>query len=249
MRFKQARLKIDRANKHISDLQGRILSLPDSNISTVERNPHTGTHAIKHDIGDTTAISDIALILGDAIHNLKCALDYTWLKTIELLVPTAVNKFAKFPVYGDIDALKGALHGTIETACPELFNLVTTEIKPYKGGNLAIWPIYKLDLRDKHRLLLPVAYYSSIEGIKVENERGESETGGTWGTMEPPPWFVSFPSGWNVKDKGKLSATILVNDRTLADYHISADVLPIYSQYVLNIVEVFERFLEAQRGS
>jgi hypothetical protein len=84
--FEDARLKLKRADKHLTDLQARIAALPDFDVATVEINPEGGNEVIKHDIQDRTALSDLALIAGDAVHNLKCALDYTWLETITRIV-------------------------------------------------------------------------------------------------------------------------------------------------------------------
>jgi hypothetical protein len=84
--FEDARLKLKRADKHLTDLQARIAALPDFDVATVEINPEGGNEVIKHDVQDRTALSDLALIAGDAVHNLKCALDYTWLETITRIV-------------------------------------------------------------------------------------------------------------------------------------------------------------------
>src|SRR5690349_7827381 len=125
MHFRDARLKIQRANKHITDLCSRIASLPNSDVATVEINPDGGNEVIKHDISDTDALIDIALLAGDAVHNLKCALDYAWHETITKLVPSAVSKFSKFPIYGTRDALEAALREKkIDTQSPELFRLI-----------------------------------------------------------------------------------------------------------------------------
>jgi len=97
MQLKNSRLKIQGADKHIADLDARIGGLPNSDIATVEINPDRGNEVIKHDIADRAAVDDIAVIAGDAVHNLKCALDYAWLGTIAKLVPSAVSKFAKIP--------------------------------------------------------------------------------------------------------------------------------------------------------
>src|ERR1700687_4611364 len=97
MQLKDSRLKIKRADEHIADLDARIGALPNSDIATVEINPEGGNEVIKHDIADSVAVDDIAVIAGDAVHNLKCALDYAWLETTSRLVPSAVSKFATFP--------------------------------------------------------------------------------------------------------------------------------------------------------
>ena len=244
--FKSARLKLDRADKHISDLDARVRALPDSDVATVEINPDGGNQVIKHDIVDTTAATDIALIAGDAIHNLKCALDHAWLETITKLVPSAVSKFAKFPIYPSRDDLEAALRGQkIDIANPDLFRLIVDDIKAYDGGNLATWPIHRLDIRDKHRLLLPVIYYSSISGIETENERGELSTGGyTLATTQEPPYYIPIPLGWRVKNKGKVSIRVMFKYGTPGHVFRIAESFSLYSRFVVEIVQILETFVE-----
>ncbi len=76
--FSSARLKIDRAHTHIKDLEGQFKSF-------VERKPHR--FGIKHDektgqpvieirfVEDVPA--ELAVVIGDAVHNMRCALDHT----------------------------------------------------------------------------------------------------------------------------------------------------------------------------
>jgi len=76
MNFHSARLKIDRAKHHIADVESVITALPNSYTATVEINPKGGNEVLKHDLRDRDKIiNDIALTLGDAVHNLHCALD------------------------------------------------------------------------------------------------------------------------------------------------------------------------------
>jgi hypothetical protein len=51
-------------------------------------------------------------------HNLKCSLDYTWIKTLEKFAPAAVSGKSKFPVFRTIDKLQAALKGVIDEASP-----------------------------------------------------------------------------------------------------------------------------------
>jgi hypothetical protein len=243
--LQQARLKIRWADKHISKLESMIDALPDSSTATVEINPDGGNEVIKYDFGDL--LNDLALMAGDAIHNLKCALDYTWLETISICVPDAVGKFAKFPVYPTQDELEGALKGKkIDIADADLFDLVVNQIKPYAEGNFAIWPIHRLNIRDKHRLLIPAVYYSSISGIETEDKlTGEISFGGhTLGTEQKPPLYIPIPMNLRVKNKGKVSVHVIFKYGSPGrDYH-PADTFSLYSRYILQVVETFESFLE-----
>lgn len=250
MILRPSRLKIDRADKHISDIKRCLVRLEDSETSVIEVNPTTGSERLKHDFSDRAALTDIALTLGDAIHNLKCALDYAWLQTIARVVPSAVGKFAKFPVYRHADQLKSALEGReIHLSAPRLFGLVMTDINPCEGGNPAIWSVHKLDIRDKHRLLIPVFTNLSIVGIDVEDENGERFPGGnTWATTKEPPYCIDLAPGLHFKNKGVLSYEVIFED-VESGYlmHVPGTILH-YSKIILRVVETFERFLESEKS-
>lgn len=136
MLLKDSRLKIKRANKHIADIEARIVLLHETDTATVDINPDTGGESLKHDFTDApAAFDDIALMVGDAVHNLNCALDYTWFQTIERLVPAAVDDRAKFPVRKAIEELQGWLTKTeINLASPNLYSFMVDVIKPCDGG-------------------------------------------------------------------------------------------------------------------
>jgi hypothetical protein len=245
-RLPDAHLKIKRANEHIADLEKTISSLPESDIATVEINPQGGNEVIKHDFGNPDVLTDLALIAGDAVHNLKCALDYTWLETISVLVPDAVSKFSKFPIYATKDKLEGALRGKkIDTACPDLFKLVVDEIKPYNGGDFAIWSVHRLDIRDKHRLLIPALHYSSVSGIETKNKStGEiSRDGFTMATNQPPPLCIPMPLELHVEKKGKVSVSVMFEHGEPEREFRMADTLKVYSHFIVEVVKRFERFL------
>jgi hypothetical protein len=247
MVLRASRRKVNRANQHISDIRKRLIGLQDSETSTIEIHSATGGERLKHDFGDREALTDIALMLGDAVHNLKCALDYTWFQAIERLAPAAVGKFSKFPVYEFANNLKTALEGReIHLSAPDLFDLMLTEIKPYAGGNPAIWTIHKLDIRDKHRLLIPVFTNLSIVGIEVEDKAGKRHPGNTWATTQEAPFYVDFEPGLHVKDKGILSYEVIFEDSGQL-MHVPNTIM-YYSDFVLKVIEVFERFLQTQVG-
>jgi hypothetical protein len=152
----EARAKIERANVHIGDVDRRLKALEQTDTAVIEIHPEHGTERLIHTV-DESAFNDLALIVGDAVHNLNCALDYTWLQTIERLVPDNVKDRAKFPVHKTIEELKGALRkGKVDATCLHLYTFIVDKIQPYDGGNPAIWPIHCFANRDKHRLLIPV---------------------------------------------------------------------------------------------
>jgi len=248
--FADARHKITRANQHIADVKARLLRLHKTDTAIVEIHAETGGELLKHDFTDESAFDDLALLIGDAVHNLKCALDYTWLKkTIETLIPRMVDDRAKFPVRKTIEELEGWLKKTeVDVSCPSLFRLMLDQIQPFEASYNGIWIIHSFDNRDKHRLLLPVLTHGNIDGIEVKDESGEVHHGCGTGDLQRPPYCILFRKGLHVHEKGKLAATIAVEDKKSGCYMYIPDALVQYAHVILCIVEVFERFLEGQMG-
>jgi hypothetical protein len=242
--FEGALRKIERANKHISEVKAVVASFPEFHTSSVEINPEPpGNEAIKHDISNREKlVSDLALQIGDAVHNLKCALDYAWIGAIERFAPSALGNFAKFPVRHTEDELKAALIGReIDFSAPALFNRIVSDIQPYEGGNDSIWSIHKLDILDKHRLLIPIVEFAAISGIEVENERGEIERNGfTWITPQKAPFYVPVPPGWHVRSKGELTSGIFFDEGTPVRGMDVPDMLATFSIQALNVVELLQ---------
>jgi len=60
------------ADKHITDMESVIASLPETYTVSIEMNLQTGKPAIKREfVGINTIGEQIALFTGDAIHNLR----------------------------------------------------------------------------------------------------------------------------------------------------------------------------------
>jgi hypothetical protein len=247
MEFTEARLKLKRAEHHIANIHARILALPKTDVASIEIDI-CGTHEIiKHDLGDKTFAVDVALILGDAVHNLRCALDYAWHGTLTLLAPEAIDRNSKFPVHKSREHLESAIRGLkVNSALPELVEMLISNIQPYNGGNWAIWPVHQIDKQDKHRLLIPTIIYSTLSGVQAENERGVLQEFSATATMQEPRWRYHMPKGWHVKQKGRISASIMFKQGALARDMRVLDTLTLYSQFFVQVVEALEAFCESR---
>jgi hypothetical protein len=245
--FHGSRLKIERANEHIDNLKTRIALLHKTDTARVDIDPKTGGEFLEHSFSDIKAFDDIALMVGDALHNLKCALDYVWLETIQQLVPTLVDDRAKFPVRKTIEEVKGWLaKAEVRISCPSLYSFLLDIVKPCDGGNVAIWTIHNFSNRDKHRLIIPVLAAGNIEGIEVEDEKGERFVGSGVGDFQKPPYYILFQKGLHVKIKGKLTAHVGVQDGKSGCFMHVPETLVHYSRIISGVIEVFERFLETE---
>src|ERR1700761_2257317 len=213
---KGAHLKIERADHHIADLESRVDSLKARLTVEAHVDASNGLEYIKCDfasIEDKAAFDRLPVIVGDAIHNLRCALDYVWLETVQRLIPDGEWARTKFPIYPTPELLKRQLRSLqIDTSAPKFFSFLLDEVRPYDGGDFAIRAVHILDNGDKHRLLTPVIQYSSIGDILVERY-GEIHEGFTSATTDPPPLYVGpFEKGIHIKNPGKAAFTVMFHE-------------------------------------
>jgi hypothetical protein len=243
--FRDARLKVRRANKHIADLEAAISALKENYTATVVQNIDTGHQDLIHAIPDFAGAADeMALIAGDAIHNLKTALDFAWMSTLRKHVPTANLDCAKFPVYPSRRELECALNGVPINARSNsaLFELVVSDIQPFEGGrNGVMYALHKLDISDKHLLLLGLVPLAGIDGIMVQKPDGEVVRGFAGATRNLPPYVIPFDGNIRIEDKGKLTFHIVLKEAGIYDSVHIMEVLPKFSQVVSHYIELLER--------
>lgn len=266
---KGARLKIKRANKHIADLDMCIESLKERLVATAHVDTNSGCEYIKcgfTGVDESEVLEEFSAIIGDAVHNLKCALDHVWVETLTRLIPARNWEKTKFPAFATRDDLEAALRNRkLQIDAPYFFRFIIGQIKPYDGGDWAIRTVHKLDIRDKHWLLIPAIHYSSIGGIYVEDQYGETHRGDTWATTQIP-FYVNFERGLHIKDPGGASLAVMfemgADSRPAAEVARlctgdvllrplertetrAVDTLRYYGEHILMIVKLFEDFTEA----
>jgi hypothetical protein len=167
--FHGPKLKIKRANKHIFDLNKLLTEFVASDFYRVstEFNPNTGKHGIKVELKPMS--DETALFVGDAIHNLRSALDFMVCE----IVGITDNREIKFPFCGKRSELEGTVNkGPIQAAGSIICDLIINTIKPYRGGNDLLYALHDLDIIDKHRLLLPVISVLSISNVRAKDDHG-----------------------------------------------------------------------------
>lgn len=239
--YKDARLKVKRAKKHIADFTAAMIALEDACIATIE-NHAQGGQSLKHEIPNVdNALDELSLIAGDAIHNLRSALDFAWYGTISRCLPDKLSDKTKFPVMKTRQDLEGTLHGIgVDTRCPRLFECMVTQIQPYKGGgNSIVWTLHDLDISDKHLLLLSLDTFTTAEGISVRDADGRLHEGATMGTIGTQ-FFIDFYPGLRVENKGKLSIVIRFLETGIFKSAPAESLLSSFSNFTLYVVQLLE---------
>jgi len=151
------RVKIERAKKHVAELE-RILRSRSGHkhIKAVisEQNPNTGQILAKG-IGTFRFMPfESVAIAGDAIQNLRSALDHLAYQLI-LVNGKQPTRWNGFPICEDLAAYKREKRGKVKGMRPEAKEAID-RVKPYGGGNDPLWVLHSLNIVDKHRLIFTV---------------------------------------------------------------------------------------------
>lgn len=105
----------------------------------------------------------VAILGGDMMHNLRCALDHLYWGMIDPYVTAGFNKKnIKFPIF---ETQKIFLeHLKQENLLPERIVEALKALQPYKdnNGNERLYKPHELDIIDKHNHLIPISAYSGL---------------------------------------------------------------------------------------
>jgi hypothetical protein len=150
--------KLERADKHIFDLTELRDDWKEGEEDRIgiEDDPNTRDRIYKV-INIPPIPEDIPLITGDAVHNIRSALDHL-AHALMVLSKRSPGPFdrVQFPI-----AVNSKKFETVKTrikgARPEAIKAIEG-IEPYGGGaGEILWHLHSLDIIDKHRLLIPAA--------------------------------------------------------------------------------------------
>jgi len=169
-----AQTKIERADKHIKELEAALLLFHDTKPYkfTAQRDPKT-----RELVYYMTGVADIPLpiagIAGDVLQNLRSALDY--LAHAFVAKPT---RDTGYPIYDPAkvgtQAEKSYFAGKVHGMTPEAKKIIAG-LKPKKGGDETLWHLHELNRFEKHRLLVAVA--ASLQSFNVAQHIAVSQQG------------------------------------------------------------------------
>jgi hypothetical protein len=239
--FREAYLKTERANKHIHDLDGYVREFAATDRCTflIKHDPNGGCDTLQLESTQTIP-DDFLLVLGDAIHNLRSALDYAMHGASNIR-----DERTKFPFRDTRDELIAAINGGLKQKAPkEVIDIIVDVIQPYERGNgHALWCLHELDIEDKHRLLIANTKLMLIRGISCEDERGEKFCIPDWLIVPNATPIRRLEGHRNVKitDKGKSSLNIVFGDGMPLQ---GAAILPMLREMMIRVNHTVE-LLEA----
>jgi hypothetical protein len=236
----QPHLKIKRAEEHIAQIKAAINSLPNRYTSIVEKDLEARRQWIKYELPQATDFRDtLGLVIGDAVHNLRTALDYAWIQALTIL-KCQITNYSKFPVFETLEALKNALVGIkIDVASP-IFNCLMSEIQPYRTGDDLIYTLHELDIADKHRLLTPVVQVADASGIKTEDKNGIIFVDRTSPIRGTDSFYVEVPFDHQIKENGKPSVAVLFEKGSPSEDGEITSTLALLKESTVKAVEAIE---------
>jgi hypothetical protein len=154
--FLPLQAKVERAEQHIFDLREVRDEWAEAQRGkvTFEDHPHTKDRTYR--ITDAVPVPDsAALITGDAIHNLRSALDHLAHRLV-CIGKGSVGPFPHvyFPIAKTVRAYQAEAGARIRGMTPQAISAINA-IEPYGGGaGEVLSQLHALDVIDKHRLLI-----------------------------------------------------------------------------------------------
>jgi hypothetical protein len=163
------RIKIERAKRHIRELadecQAFIAREPYS--IYIENDASAGQRVWKVKIKECVP-AEWSAIVGDAIHNIRASLDLLMVAVVRRCDPERQSyNHVHFVVRETKDEFETSLPKNIKGASAEARRLIE-ELKPYQGGNEALWRLHQLDVLDKHKAIVPVGSAYQAFGVTVD---------------------------------------------------------------------------------
>lgn len=240
--------KIQRANKHISDIHEMVRAFA-KRLNTytlwVDNDAETGQNFLCVDLHrELFPSDDIALTIGDALHNLRSALDFAYYQTV-LACGGEPSDYTRFPIFDERKTLEEqwinrALKQKQITA--KLAAFIVDTIKPYATGNPLIHSLRQMNDRDKHKLFIPVLEPVMLINVRLEDDKG-SQVGATGYYTEESFRMRLMDANdrkITVKNKGHASPTIVFGPETpFPDDHVVITLTRI-TEEVTRTVEAFE---------
>lgn len=173
--FNSAYLKVDRANHHIKILKSDLAEYAKSNMHTITTTQNSsGVNHMK--VGTSKEPPPaFSLVIGDAVHNLRSALDHAYGIAASAIDHSIDPKTTTFPFFKTKEEVEKAfnrstLNGSMSTPKgKKVTQVILNEIRPYGGDDVAIRHLNKLDNIDKHRLIIAIIV---LRGVNFSGAAG-----------------------------------------------------------------------------
>jgi hypothetical protein len=163
-RLSEVREKIKRADKHIDDLETALVQFRKAD----------------------PVPPQINLIAGDAIQNLRSSLDYLACALVRQN-QASPSKFTEFPIFDQpisTRKLEARFDGKVKGMRHEVANQIK-DIRPYQGGDNLLWRLHRLNIIDKHNMLVTV--FGNITAVNGLPPVADQWNGNLWASIPGVP--------------------------------------------------------------
>lgn len=247
--FRSAKLKIERANQHIGELASALgfFVQTDFHRLSIEKNAEGSDVLTFEAVGSFPP--QVPMLIGDALHNLHSALDHVAYEIVAATGATPSREVA-FPFAGSRDKLVEALReGEVQAAAGRgLVDHIIDTVRPYKGGNDALYGLHRLDIVDKHQLLVPLVYVAALLNVSAEDSnRNRFQIGrlsvGQGGKLNA----IATAGTMKITDHGVPAFAIVLDKGEAFEGEPVLSTLQQLSQLVAGVVDGIEKMYRAGR--
>lgn len=193
------KLKLEWAKRHINELKATIGEFFESEPYELvhEVDSQTGENVYRLRVHKSVPV-ELSAILGDAVHNLRAALDQLVCTLIRLN-----SNFPKgmqgFPIATSGEDYESFVRKRIAGVSTKVERLIF-RLKPYRGGNRRLWLLHQLDILDKHDGILPV---SAAHAMTLIRYTMPGMFVGPDGTFRLGGGGRPFRTDWGIPDKAQ----------------------------------------------
>lgn len=154
-------LKLERARQHINDLNARVDEfLATKPFVLMERHERKAGRTAYYIKVKQPIPPEFSLIIGDAAHNIRAALDIVLFGMVGDREPKIQFPFPRDPTP---EALKRAIKERHVEAAGEKVVETITRLEPNASGkDIALYLAHALDVQDKHRLLILAGHRAAV---------------------------------------------------------------------------------------
>lgn len=157
-------IKVERAQEHIRELTEGIVAFMDSGPYSIATEKQADKWQLVSHVHREPP-PELGAITGDAIHNLRSALDALWYNITHNGRPPSDKRSGEgFVVHEKPESFEARRKTVVKGRLKTAFDILAA-IKPYKGGNDLLWRLHLLDIAEKHHVLLLLL--GTFEGTRV----------------------------------------------------------------------------------
>jgi hypothetical protein len=250
MKFPASRRKVERAVEHINGLNKLLKTFAESDFYSVSVKEHRGSNCIALEIDKSGFdMTRCALIIGDALHNLKSALDILYYQIFDAAAPSGADHRTRFPIRDEREELIAGIDGglkkkglTENASIALIVDTLLDIVKPYKAGNAPLWSLHELNILDKHQLLIPVFDVMRFTDFCFEDDKGVSFIYETPIFTEESCFHIKLgrDGKFTTKDKGHAALAIVFNVGVPYQSQSVIQALHEIAEGVTRTIDVFE---------